>query len=269
MSKTFRETRKQFESRSGRYSDGSVGWPTILALMAMAVVGAPMILVLLNRWYKKLKGEPLTGEKSRESVRVFAKALHTFRGEVRDDLKFSAGDIIEVIDRPSDQWWAGEIVKGPFAGIRGLFPANYVEVIPKKKEQNESNIEEILDNEDDLERQPQRITASSSASGRTSGQAVVRKSSSSIQRPTKQTEGTQKLRQPGSSSPLVTGASTQKTQPQSSSRITRSSSTSKLPPESDTTQTNSSPSSSPSLTSSSSSPPLTNSRTAPMSLRGN
>lgn len=48
------------------------------------------------------------------------KALYDFVAEEEDELGFSAGDIIEVMDRTDPSWWRGRL-----RGRSGLFPANY------------------------------------------------------------------------------------------------------------------------------------------------
>lgn len=54
----------------------------------------------------------------RLSVQV--KALYDFIAEEDDELGFSAGDVIEVLDRSDAAWW-----KGRLRGNVGLFPSNY------------------------------------------------------------------------------------------------------------------------------------------------
>ncbi|XP_055050078.2 GRB2-related adapter protein 2a [Misgurnus anguillicaudatus] len=52
------------------------------------------------------------------------KAVYDFTAEEDDELGFSAGEIIEVLDRSDPSWW-----KGRLRGRIGLFPANYIEQI--------------------------------------------------------------------------------------------------------------------------------------------
>lgn len=48
-------------------------------------------------------------------------ALYDHEAEEEDELSFSAGDFVEVIDKPDGGWW-----RGRFNGKEGLFPSNYV-----------------------------------------------------------------------------------------------------------------------------------------------
>lgn len=52
------------------------------------------------------------------------RALYDFTAEESDELAFSAGDIIEVLDRSDPSWWTGKL-----RGKSGLFPANYTELL--------------------------------------------------------------------------------------------------------------------------------------------
>ncbi|XP_010890046.1 GRB2-related adapter protein 2a [Esox lucius] len=51
---------------------------------------------------------------------IQVKALYDFRAEEDDELGFSAGDVIDVLDNSDLSWW-----KGRLRGKSGLFPANY------------------------------------------------------------------------------------------------------------------------------------------------
>lgn len=52
------------------------------------------------------------------------RALYDFAAEEGDELEFSAGDIIEVLDRSDPSWWRGKL-----RGKSGLFPANYTKLL--------------------------------------------------------------------------------------------------------------------------------------------
>ncbi|CAG8842386.1 31211_t:CDS:2, partial [Racocetra persica] len=52
------------------------------------------------------------------------RALYDFRPTESNELGFSCGDIINVIDNVYKDWWKGEL-----RGQTGIFPVNYVEKI--------------------------------------------------------------------------------------------------------------------------------------------
>lgn len=54
------------------------------------------------------------------------RALYAFTGG-EDELPMEVGDEITVLAEPSDSWWMGEC-----KGMKGLFPVNYTEEVPKK-----------------------------------------------------------------------------------------------------------------------------------------
>ncbi|XP_063064042.1 growth factor receptor-bound protein 2-like [Engraulis encrasicolus] len=48
------------------------------------------------------------------------KAMYDFSAEEKDELDFSSGDVIEVLDQTDPAWWRGRL-----RGREGLFPSNY------------------------------------------------------------------------------------------------------------------------------------------------
>lgn len=62
-----------------------------------------------------------------------ARARHDFNAENSDELSFKSGEILRVLSQESDEWWMGERCDG----TRGIFPANYVEVLGTEGEERE------------------------------------------------------------------------------------------------------------------------------------
>lgn len=54
-----------------------------------------------------------------------AKAIYDYEATADDEISFDPGDLITDIEEVDDGWWMGTTSNGH----RGLFPANYVEVI--------------------------------------------------------------------------------------------------------------------------------------------
>lgn len=59
------------------------------------------------------------------------RALYEFWAENPAELSFQLGDIITVVNKEDEGWWEGEL-----NGKKGLFPANYVEIVPDKPVSN-------------------------------------------------------------------------------------------------------------------------------------
>lgn len=56
---------------------------------------------------------------------AYCKSLYAFSGDQRQQgLSFEAGEIIKVIQASAGGWWEGEK-----DGVRGWFPASYVQVL--------------------------------------------------------------------------------------------------------------------------------------------
>ncbi|VDP64454.1 unnamed protein product [Schistosoma mattheei] len=51
-------------------------------------------------------------------------ALYDCEAENSDELTFNRGEIIQLIDRPDNDWWEGFIQSDP--SRRGMFPVTYV-----------------------------------------------------------------------------------------------------------------------------------------------
>jgi hypothetical protein len=50
--------------------------------------------------------------------------LYDYRAQEADELTLAVGDVITIVSKDSEGWWTG-LSKGK----KGLFPANYVEMI--------------------------------------------------------------------------------------------------------------------------------------------
>ncbi|KLO19130.1 hypothetical protein SCHPADRAFT_899227 [Schizopora paradoxa] len=53
------------------------------------------------------------------------RALYPFEGSEKGELSFQKGDIIKVVDQNYTEWWRGQL-----KGRTGIFPVNYVELLP-------------------------------------------------------------------------------------------------------------------------------------------
>lgn len=72
---------------------------------------------------------PPTPPRSRpQPDRKQVRALYDFNAENANELSIRKGDIITVLNEVDKGWWEGELNDRP--GTKGLFPANYCEVLP-------------------------------------------------------------------------------------------------------------------------------------------
>jgi len=60
------------------------------------------------------------------SGRPQCRALYDFQAENPDELSFSTGQVIDIVSQENSDWWTGIL-----NGREGIFPANYVELIPQ------------------------------------------------------------------------------------------------------------------------------------------
>ena len=58
-----------------------------------------------------------------------AKVTFDYEPENPDELKLTVGDILIVINKEEEGWWEGEL-----KGKTGMFPSNFVEVLPSAEE---------------------------------------------------------------------------------------------------------------------------------------
>ncbi|KAH7096170.1 BAR-domain-containing protein [Auriculariales sp. MPI-PUGE-AT-0066] len=74
-------------------------------------------------------GRPKIQSAPSQAPKKTARALFDYNPTAGDELQFSVGDEIVILNEVADEWWQGEVVSGPNAGRQGLFPLAYVEVI--------------------------------------------------------------------------------------------------------------------------------------------
>ncbi|KAL4778731.1 hypothetical protein BJX76DRAFT_126921 [Aspergillus varians] len=101
-------------SQSGSYSDSLT--PPI------PLTSKPSLSSLAG---KKKPPPPPPKPRNASSKMTFVKALYDFGGQNSGDLAFKEGDRIRVLKKTdsTDDWWEGEL-----RGVKGSFPANYVEL---------------------------------------------------------------------------------------------------------------------------------------------
>lgn len=60
------------------------------------------------------------------SVPFKARSTHLWAGEVKGDLGFVEGDVVEVLSIVDDLWWMGRLMRN---NLQGIFPADFVKVV--------------------------------------------------------------------------------------------------------------------------------------------
>ncbi|RCN33293.1 SH3 domain protein [Ancylostoma caninum] len=74
-------------------------------------------------WFPGDYVTPISAETANQNT---ATALFDYEAGQSDELSFKAGDVIVIVDKKDADWWAGHKVDTP--NVRGLFPANYVQM---------------------------------------------------------------------------------------------------------------------------------------------
>ncbi|VDO29726.1 unnamed protein product [Heligmosomoides polygyrus] len=77
----------------------------------------------LAGWFPGDYVTPITNEGAAQNT---ATALFDYQAGQSDELSFRAGDVIVIVEKKDADWWAGHKVDSP--NVRGLFPANYVQM---------------------------------------------------------------------------------------------------------------------------------------------
>ncbi|MCO5589921.1 hypothetical protein L7F22_043890 [Adiantum nelumboides] len=74
---------------------------------------------------------PIIARKPVIVARKRFRAIWAYNGTDADEITFNEGDLLELIDEVSEGWWKGCIVyPDGRKGQEGMFPSNYVEVLP-------------------------------------------------------------------------------------------------------------------------------------------
>lgn len=74
---------------------------------------------------------PIIGRKPASIVRKRYRAIWSYNGADSDELSFNEGDLLELIEEVSEGWWKGCLIQSDGQkGREGMFPSNYVEVLP-------------------------------------------------------------------------------------------------------------------------------------------
>jgi len=100
-----------------------MGWGRVLALCMFVSAGGIILTAFLAKiyWIMTRKNKVLASFQPSQAT-----ALYNFEGENPDELQFQKGETILVIEKLTPTWWLGELVEGPYSGMQGVFPANFV-----------------------------------------------------------------------------------------------------------------------------------------------
>lgn len=74
---------------------------------------------------------PIIARKPAVVARKRFRAIWSYNGADTDEISFNEGDLLEMIEEVSEGWWKGYVVQPDGRkGQEGMFPSNYVEVLP-------------------------------------------------------------------------------------------------------------------------------------------
>lgn len=120
-------------SRS-QHAGASSSWSGFLATMAVVFLGVPALVALFRRASRAVKEVELGEARQKAEGRPVARALFDYTPQSEAELALATGDLIIVLQQPTEDWWEGEVHTRP--GQIGLFPANYVRLEPPVAEFN-------------------------------------------------------------------------------------------------------------------------------------
>lgn len=69
---------------------------------------------------------PLPGAKPWDKPGDYYVALYDYSARTGEDLRFNAGDTLEVLDKSAGDWWYARAITGNSTSRQGYIPANYV-----------------------------------------------------------------------------------------------------------------------------------------------
>ena len=125
------EAVNEFQKENGGGTSTTRFWFTfIVAVVSCAFFGIPLLNRAVGRWLgpeedEKALNDAWGGNNPAGVIQV--RAMHDYPAQNEHELSIRQGDIIEVVKKPFEAWWEGEIIGQP--GRSGLFPTNYTQPI--------------------------------------------------------------------------------------------------------------------------------------------
>lgn len=99
-----------------------------LVMFLALVLGVP---ILVSRMRRDPADQAWDNAKQVKAADLeFARVLYDFNGDGNVELVLKKGDLVAVLSRNSPDWWQGRTRDGR----TGIFPQNYVQIIPKKEQ---------------------------------------------------------------------------------------------------------------------------------------